>query len=203
MDSKGMKELRENIKGIPGELDKMNKAAKAYDEVNKSGKAWSEFKESLSVTGIELGEVTLPIITTGLKQMSSTLQEFRGNMRDIVAGSTNFQQVADTLISVYTLGGSNLINKGASKIGEGASSVYDKFVQFDRKINPAEGVKYINKGGKLLTQEEATKTQGASNEVIKVIFTTDDQGNLNINPQSGKPNSKVKIMPQGITNVGG
>jgi TP901 family phage tail tape measure protein len=202
MDAKGMKELKDNIKGIPSDLDKINKATKAYDEVNKSGKAWKEFKETLSVTGIELGEITLPIVTTGLKQMSMSLQEFRKNINDIASGKSGFTQIADTLISVYTLGGSNLINKGVSKIGGGASKVWDAFIQNERGMRSGSGGEYIRdpKSGRYLTQEESIRTKSASAETIKLIITSDDEGNVNVNANKSGP--KVKIA-QGIQTVGG
>lgn len=192
LDAKGMKELKENIKGIPSDLDKINKAAAAYDNVNESGKAWDKFKNTMTVTGIELGELTLPLITRGLGQMSISLQEVNKNINNIKDGKTSFTGIADTLISIYTLGGSNLINRGMRALTSGDME----------KLTAAPGVK--TKKEKEAERLESLKTESAyeksMKETIKLIITSDDEGNVNINPKKSGP--KIKIQ-QGIQTVGG
>jgi TP901 family phage tail tape measure protein len=193
MDAKGMKELKDNIKGIPADLNKINIAAQAMKKVDESGESWKKFKQTLSVTGIELGELTLPLITRGLDQMSLSIREVNKNITGITSGKTSFTEIADTLMSVYTLGGSNFISRMLDSKGPTDYTALEKSARGEMKREKA-GYK-----------EEATAMGESAyaksmKETIKLIITSDDEGNVNVNANKSGP--KVKIA-QGIQTVGG
>jgi hypothetical protein len=126
--------------------------------------------------------------------MSMSLQEFRKNINDIASGKSGFTQIADTLISVYTLGGSNLLNRGIKSIGKDRGyAELETSARAEAKLKKA-GYKEEVTGMKESAYEKSMK------ETIKLIITSDDEGNVNVNANKSGP--KVKIA-QGIQTVGG
>ncbi len=219
--SKGTKELRDNMKQLPGAVDEANKALGAYDELNKSGKAWNQFKETATVASQELGEVVLPTFTSYIGGITSSIR----SLRNIIKGNGGLEEAGGILKNVLSIAGGPLADILITKGSEKTKSLYDEAVQGYRGNAGKEGGYLLDKGtGRYYTPEEALSMKGKLNnaiqstspqtsemaaiiaeankksmaeQVLRIVLPTDDEGKpiLMVNKDSGPGKALTKQSP--------
>lgn len=206
--SKGVKELKENMKGLPNQMKEMNKALAAYDEVNKSGKAWRQFQAIMKSISLEVGGLILPHLTESvgnflpiLKTFSSLLKEgglsqFLEKISKMSSGeifdevSKGAKSYAGAVASPFTLLPKMALDKAAPILSN------DNMKQF---LNAA----YMNPT-RIGEKEKNIYGLEAQEQVLRIVFPTDDEGNplINVKKDTGPMKVKTSNGPTAKT-VGG
>jgi TP901 family phage tail tape measure protein len=174
-----------------------NEAVASYDEVNASGKAWAKFTETLKVTGLELGEVTLPAVTGLLELLRGSVQFYRNWFKDV-------GEITDT---ASKMGGGNFVSQLWDELTDPSGKKAN--AEKNKKLGLKWGDKdYIYSSGEkspqeLRQEEERKERVQKQNQIeIRMLLPTDEEGNPVIDVKSTKNMLKKAGYPQ-IGNVGG
>jgi hypothetical protein len=182
MDAKGMKELRENTKGGTSDLRDFHDTINAVNKVTQTSRSINKMKETAGVTATNLGGAFSPLLTGILSGINVPLRYMNKKMEmsQLVGGAREEYE-----------------SKFQKTIGKG--------MDFRAFSQTKEGERYLMQNSpayreaKEYIDQYEGKNKSAVAETIKLIISTDEEGNVSVNPKVGP---KIKVT-NGIPNTGG
>jgi len=181
MDAKGMKELRENTKGGTTDLKDFHDTINAVNKATQESRAINKLKETVGVTTTNLGGAFAPLLTGILSTINAPLKYMnqRNETRALYLGAKEEYE-----------------SKFQKGVGRGASfSAFEHTKAGERFLieNSPEYRAALEYGNQI-----QGKTKDALDQVLKIQITTDDEGNVNINPKMKKGKA---VITSGIPNI--
>jgi len=181
MDAKGMKELRENTKGGTTDLKDFHDTINAVNKVTQTSRSINKMKETAGVTATNLGGIFAPLLTGILNAVNIPLKDLNMRMERtslIREAATEYEQ------------------KYQGNVGKGMG--YRQFFNtYEGRTFLLENSSATREAWDYVNQSEG-RTQSALEQVLKIQITTDDEGNVNINPKMKKGKATIT---SGIQNV--
>jgi TP901 family phage tail tape measure protein len=174
MGAKGMKELRENTRGGNKDMQDMEQTINAINKATQTTRSLEKLKTTATTSATSIGGIFAPLLSKALGAINVPLTYLNKKME---------------MSQLITTGREEYETKWQKSQGKG--------MDYRAYFNTTEGREFLLKNSSSSREawnfinEFEGRTKPASEQVIKMLFSLDEEGNVNVNPKAG--NAKTKI----------